>query len=326
MAINSILIIEDESNLRSEVVDMLMYEGFTVYEAENGHEGVKLAIEFLPDLILCDIMMPEMGGLEVLQRIRGLPETMLTPFIFTTALAERSHLRKGMENGADDYITKPFTIKELLKAIEAREAKEVLMQEKISLALETLKHSLDNRLKGLSDQLLNSDSELAQLHQKTELLEEKLVFQDLEATTEAIRVIEANNTISNLMKMVEKELKRSNLRTSEEKLLIQLRNEIRNPQLLSTNRSLFQLKFNQTNPLFLDFLLKKFPSLTKLELTLCSALILNIDNHQLSVMLNIDASSVRKSKYRLKKKLKLNTEDNLVVFLHQLNHEVQMNF
>jgi len=88
MSIKTILIIEDEASLRSEVVDMLSFEGYEMLEAENGREGIQKAREHVPDLILCDIMMPEMDGMGVLNQLRKFPETMFTPFVFMTALAE----------------------------------------------------------------------------------------------------------------------------------------------------------------------------------------------------------------------------------------------
>ncbi len=113
----TILIIEDNKSLREEVYEALKYEGYEVIQAESGKMGVKYAIMHHPDLIICDIMMPEMDGYEVLTKLRQHEQAKLIPFIFITALADRSNIRTGMEMGADDYITKPFSIKELTSAI-----------------------------------------------------------------------------------------------------------------------------------------------------------------------------------------------------------------
>ena len=115
-----ILIIEDDESLRLEISTILKFEGFDMLEANNGLTGLKLAISSLPDLILCDIMMPEMNGIQVLEGLKATESTRLIPFIFLTALAERTNLRLGMESGANDYITKPFTRIELLNAISAQ--------------------------------------------------------------------------------------------------------------------------------------------------------------------------------------------------------------
>ena len=106
-----------------------MLEDFTVITAKNGREGVEAAFEQLPDLILCDVMMPEMDGYEVVKAIREEPKTKTTPFVFLTAKAERGDQREGMESGADDYLTKPFRPSEVINAINVRlERHNILMQ------------------------------------------------------------------------------------------------------------------------------------------------------------------------------------------------------
>ncbi|AFY70795.1 response regulator receiver modulated diguanylate cyclase/phosphodiesterase [Thalassoporum mexicanum PCC 7367] len=115
-----ILVIEDMEALREEVIDTLSYEGFDVMGAENGLVGVKIAQSFLPDLIVCDVMMPELDGYATLEILRQNPETAAIPFIFLTAKADKGDMRQGMELGADDYLTKPFTVSELIGAVNAR--------------------------------------------------------------------------------------------------------------------------------------------------------------------------------------------------------------
>ena len=115
-----VLVIEDNTDIRENVVEILQLADFTVFEADNGKIGVELALKNLPDIILCDIMMPELDGYGVLYLLGKNPETAAIPFIFLTAKAEKVDLRKGMEMGADDYLTKPFDDIELLNAIESR--------------------------------------------------------------------------------------------------------------------------------------------------------------------------------------------------------------
>lgn len=115
-----ILVIEDNLEVRENIVEILELSSYEVAEAPNGKEGVKAAKKELPDLILCDIMMPEMDGYEVLYMLGKDPNTSTIPFIFLTAKAEKSDFRQGMSLGADDYLTKPFDDMELLKAIEGR--------------------------------------------------------------------------------------------------------------------------------------------------------------------------------------------------------------
>ena len=133
-----VLIIEDNNDIRENVVEILELAGYSVFEADNGKTGVDLALKNLPDIILCDIMMPELDGYGVLYMLNKNPATAATPFIFLTAKAERLDLRKGMEMGADDYLTKPFDDMDLLNAIESRLKKKELQQNFYSKSLDRL--------------------------------------------------------------------------------------------------------------------------------------------------------------------------------------------
>lgn len=117
---NKILLIEDNLEIRENTAEILELAQYEVVTAENGKLGVALAIDALPDLIICDIMMPELDGYGVLHILNKNPDTAKIPFIFLTAKAERSDMRKGMNLGADDYLTKPFDDTELLDAVEIR--------------------------------------------------------------------------------------------------------------------------------------------------------------------------------------------------------------
>jgi len=116
----TVLIIEDNEDIRESTSEILELANYKVYNAKNGRKGVELAQTYLPDLILCDIMMPELDGYGVLYMLSKNEKTASIPFIFITAKAERTDMRKGMEMGADDYLTKPFGDIELLNAVEAR--------------------------------------------------------------------------------------------------------------------------------------------------------------------------------------------------------------
>jgi DNA-binding response OmpR family regulator len=134
-----VLVIEDENALLEEILDMLRLENFTAVGAPNGLVGVALARQHLPDLILCDVIMPELDGFGVLQELRRDSITATIPFIFLTARAEREAMRKGMELGADDYLTKPFMQAELLAAIRTRLDKHAAIE---TQRLRTLSHRL----------------------------------------------------------------------------------------------------------------------------------------------------------------------------------------
>lgn len=123
-----ILLIEDNNEVRENTAEILELAGYKVQTAENGKLGVEAALQTKPDLIICDIMMPVLDGYGVLHLANKNPELKNIPFIFLTAKAERNDFRKGMEMGADDYITKPFSDIELLNAIESRLKKTELLK------------------------------------------------------------------------------------------------------------------------------------------------------------------------------------------------------
>jgi DNA-binding NarL/FixJ family response regulator len=115
-----ILVIEDEPEMRRNLLTILKLEKFHALEAANGRAGIEIAEREKPDLILCDVMMPELDGHGVLQALRGDASTAAIPFIFLTAKGEKRDVRSGMNLGADDYLTKPVAKADLLAAIAAR--------------------------------------------------------------------------------------------------------------------------------------------------------------------------------------------------------------
>ncbi|HEY9873165.1 MAG TPA: hybrid sensor histidine kinase/response regulator [Candidatus Obscuribacterales bacterium] len=161
-----ILVIEDEQPLREDILETLECLYFDAIGAENGAVGVQLAQLHKPDLILCDIMMPELDGYGVFSTLRQNPGTATIPFIFLSAKADKTDLRQGMNLGADDYLTKPFTIAELRDAIstqiQKREKLDSHSQKKLdelrSNITRSLPHELRTPLQGilsLSEILIN---------------------------------------------------------------------------------------------------------------------------------------------------------------------------
>jgi DNA-binding NarL/FixJ family response regulator len=115
-----ILVIEDEPEMRRNIATLLRYKDYEPIAAENGRVGVEIARREKPDLILCDVMMPELDGYGVLRALQSDAKTAAIPFIFLTAKGEKEDLRSGMNLGADDYLTKPVANNDLVRAIEAR--------------------------------------------------------------------------------------------------------------------------------------------------------------------------------------------------------------
>jgi two-component system, sensor histidine kinase and response regulator len=145
---SKILVIEDQPDIRMTLLEILEAENFETRSAENGAQGIQLAKHNHFDLILCDVMMPDVDGHEVLQTLRQKPETATVPFVFLTAKATMDEVRQGMNLGADDYLTKPFTRDSLMQAIETRLSK----QQKIT---EQSEEQLNSLRKRISYSLLN---------------------------------------------------------------------------------------------------------------------------------------------------------------------------
>ncbi len=152
----TILIIEDDNDLRENTAEILSLANYQVITAPNGRAGLEMAREHLPDLILCDITMPEMDGYGVLHMLNRERATAEIPFIFISARTERGDLRRGMEAGADDYLTKPFNEVELLRALESRLKRR-----------EIFEHEYENDANGLFD-LLRDAANLGRLNELTQ--------------------------------------------------------------------------------------------------------------------------------------------------------------
>ena len=120
MSQKKVLVIEDEARMRDSIATILKMEGYETHEAFDGKLGLQKAREILPDLILCDVSMPNMNGHETLEELKKEPTTARIPFIFLTARGEKREVRDGMNHGADDYLVKPFEATDLLAAIESR--------------------------------------------------------------------------------------------------------------------------------------------------------------------------------------------------------------
>ncbi|MFD2933856.1 hybrid sensor histidine kinase/response regulator [Spirosoma flavum] len=137
-----ILVIEDENQIRENIADLLSIKGFEVQTASNGREGISQALLSPPDLILCDIRMPEVDGYQVLEVIRGTHSLATVPFIFLTAKTDGLEIRQGMVLGADDYLTKPFTMNNLLLAIDSRLKREAVRKADLQAKLRDHRHTI----------------------------------------------------------------------------------------------------------------------------------------------------------------------------------------
>ncbi len=161
-----ILLIEDNREMLENTEEILELADYEVVTAANGKAGVDLARQKKPDLIISDIMMPELDGYGVLSLLANNPETASIPFIFLTAKTERKDLRKGMSMGADDYLTKPFQESELLEAVQTRLKKNQILQEQFDNTEEGLNHFISEAKANSDLENLTADKQVKTYHKK----------------------------------------------------------------------------------------------------------------------------------------------------------------
>lgn len=167
-----ILLIEDNAEVRENISEILSLANYDVLVAENGRAGVDMAQRQKPDLIICDIMMPELDGYGVLHILSKNEQTAAIPFIFLTAKTEKTDIRKGMNLGADDYLTKPFDDTDLLNAIEARFRKNAIQQKQYEATPEGLDNFIKDAQSVLNLQDLGKDRKVRKFKKKAEIYAE----------------------------------------------------------------------------------------------------------------------------------------------------------
>jgi len=167
-----ILIIEDNADIRENTAEILSLANYETVKAENGKVGVEMAQREKPDLIICDIMMPELDGFGVLHILNKNPEMANVPFIFLTAKSEKADIRKGMELGADDYLTKPFDDTELLNAIETRLRKHSIRSKQYTAGLDGLDSFIADARQALQLKDLCRDKHIKSFKKKAEIYRE----------------------------------------------------------------------------------------------------------------------------------------------------------
>ena len=316
-----VLIIEDEKELLFSIEEMLTYENYQVYTAQEGEQGLKMAREKHPDVILCDILMPKMNGFEVLKKLNTDALFLDVPFIFLTALTERNNQRDGMELGADDYLTKPFTREELLNSISSRLQKHEAREKYFEERLHNIHEKVSSKLQAIENELTEKNQSLSDILTEKELIGGKLKEMETELMSETFELIETNNTLSDLKDILNAELQNTDIPKDFRKVLMQLKRKASEKKILKNSWSVFQLKFNQVYPGFITNLTSIYKDLTQYELVFISAHLMGLSTNQLGDLLNITEDSVRKSRYRLKKKLGLKKEDNFLGFIHSFNNE-----
>ena len=143
----TLLIVEDTVAIREEICDILIMEGFTVLKAENGKIGFEIALKENPDLIISDILMPELDGFMMFEKLQNDKRTRNIPLIFLSAKGEKEDIRRGMNLGAEDYLTKPININDLVNAIENKIKKKLIVDQNIIDKTKTLSNILQSQEK-----------------------------------------------------------------------------------------------------------------------------------------------------------------------------------
>jgi DNA-binding response OmpR family regulator len=144
--LEKILIIDDDRLILDSIIEILQNEGYECLKAVDGEEGIQIAKDETPNLIVCDIQMPGLNGYEVLQNLRANPRTSTIPFIFLSALVDKSDLRKGMILGADDYLTKPFQPEELISSVKTRLEKHMAITKRMDVLRDSIALALPHEL------------------------------------------------------------------------------------------------------------------------------------------------------------------------------------
>lgn len=313
-----ILIIEDTPHLVDDIANILKLKGYEVYSAENGEVGLFKIKEIMPDLILCDIIMPKISGFQVLEFLFNEDQEFSIPFIFITALADHLNMRKGMNLGADDYLIKPFSASELLNAVECRLKKYHSLENKLSRQYYQIEYKTTQKILELGKQLEEQKITIDKISTTNEQYISDLKEKHAQLMHEALKAIEVNTTMQSIAKQLTDELQNKNLPDEQRRIFSDIRNRIRKRSVLLNNWTIFQLKFDQVYPYFSANLIQKYPTLTKQEIILVSAIYTKLNSHQISVILNIKLPSVRKYKYRIKQKFGLSVEEDLTSFILML--------
>jgi len=160
-----ILVVEDEKEIRENILQILRLNDYEAMGVENGKLGWEIALKSPPDLVICDIMMPEMDGYQFIERLRVEEKTLMIPCIFVTAKVDKKDIRMGMRLGADDYLTKPFSPDELLEAVEVRLQRKKELEQEFEAKLQKNQELVKNVLKELQekDKKIQSNENLLEL-------------------------------------------------------------------------------------------------------------------------------------------------------------------
>lgn len=320
MSKSKILTVDDRRVDRILYMELL---GHDLYDFSELDDGEKL-IEFLNgnevDLILLDWQMPIVGGLEALKLIKKHPDHKNIPVIIITGLEEDRVLEQAFDYGGVDFLHKPVKKVELVSRVESalrlHKAQESLRRQKEQLQelndiITVQKEELQASLK-IKEEL----AELKRLEMQRELDDKKRKLMTMEVESSKV-----NNHINSIIKEVTKNINILRTENSESVVIKNLRKLEKNLKDVTEqedNWGEFKKVFESTHPDFFTNLMKKYPKLTSLDLKHCSYLKMNIDNYELSSILGVELKSIQMTRYRLKKKLKLDADMSLREYIHTI--------
>ena len=315
---DKILVIEDDPDICHSIAEILQYEGYEVYTAQNGYEGLEKLKCFKPDLILCDIMMSELDGYQVFDQVKTMFPNREVPLVYVTALSERKNFRMAMEQGADDYIAKPFSVDELRECVKTQISKSRTIGQFIASEIEKIVQNAERFTNELNNRLEKQSSEIYQISLRNSLLENELRRKDEDLVRDVLKITENNNKLENLRNLIESELSKPGLKLNESILLHRLQGKLKDKSPFQKNWYVFQMYFDKSYPGFVNFIAERYSRLTEMEMSIVCAMSINMSTVQLADMFNILPESVRKSKYRIKKKLIPGNSIDLRSFIHSL--------
>ena len=308
-----VLIVEDNYDLLEEISNILQFEGYNVFSEQDGYGGIKRAHIVDPDLIICDILLPDIDGFEVCKKLKEKLSQKIIPFIFITALSDRNNFRFGMELGADDYLTKPFTRTELLKTVSVRLDR---AKQTEAIILDKAPDSSGNSRSCSPQEHLKEDSSISSKERNPNNYDATSFVPEI--AVDAISLLETNDIVKGIKGKIHQKLE-AQCSPREKQLLVQLEKGISSPNSILNNLSLFLQGFYHRYPSFFSKLEARHSGLTRNERVLIAATFMELDTNQIASLLGITPESVRKYRYRLKKKLGLHAHDNISQYINNFN-------
>jgi DNA-binding NarL/FixJ family response regulator len=259
--------------------------------------------------------MPEMDGYDTLENIKKHKEFQNIPFVYITAYESRKNFRQGMELGADDYLTKPFSRIELISAVNTQLRKSKNNYQYFQNKIENLKKEIEQELNLIKQEKNTREEKIETLQLENEKWQEKMQETELKTIEESIQSLKISKLIKETVNAIQKEVENLNFNSTQKQFLRQLRNNLNEKQLYANNWNIFQLRFQQQHPDFIPEILSKHGKFTSNEILFISATKLGLDTFQIADLLNISADSVRKNRYRVKKKMGLKKEENFLTYI-----------